>query len=80
MVEIRRKRAALAVGAEEVDAEVARLRQRLQREGAVKLPALKPAARRDEIAERLVAEGFELGAAFVRTPLAAQLHDALRRA
>jgi len=79
MVETRRKRAALAVGAEEVEAELARLRLRLLREGAVRLSLLKPPTLRDEIAERLVAEGFELGAAFVRRPLAAQLHDALSR-
>lgn len=79
MVETRRTRAALAVGADEVDAEVAQLRQRLLRERAVKLSALKPASLRDEIVERLVAAGFELGAAFVRQPLAKQLHDALSR-
>lgn len=79
MVETRRKRAALAVGAEEVEAELAHLRLRLLREGAVRLSLLKPPTLRDEIAERLVAEGFELGAAFVRRPLAAQLHDALSR-
>jgi len=79
MVETRRKRAALAVGAHDLEGELARLRQRLAREGALKLSTLKAGALRDEICERLVAEGFELGATFLRQPLAAQLHDALSR-
>jgi hypothetical protein len=79
MVETRRKRAALAVGADDLDGELARVRQRLAREGALKLSTLKAGALRDAICERLVAEGFELGATFLRQPLAAQLHDALSR-
>lgn len=79
MVETRRRRAALAVGADDVEGELARLRQRLTREGALKLSTLKAVALRDVICERLVAEGYELGATFLRQPLAAQLHDALSR-
>jgi hypothetical protein len=79
MVETRRKRAALAVGADDLDGELARVRHRLAREGALKLSTLKAGALRDAICERLVAEGFELGATFLRQPLAAQLHDALSR-
>jgi hypothetical protein len=79
MVETRRKRAALAMDADDLEGELARLRQRLAREGALKLSTLKALALRDEICERLVAEGFELGATFLRQPLAAQLHDALSR-
>lgn len=79
MVETRRRRAALAMGADDLEGELARLRQRLAREGAVKLSTLKAMALRDEICERLVAEGFELGTTFLRQPLAAQLHDALSR-
>lgn len=79
MVETRRKRAALALGAEGVEAELVRLRQRLAREGAVKLSALKTGPLRDELRARLASEGFELGAAFLRQPLAKQLHDALSR-
>jgi hypothetical protein len=79
MVETRRKRAALAVGADDLDGELARVRQRLAREGALKLSTLKAGALRDAICERLVAEGFEVGATFLRQPLAAQLHDALSR-
>jgi hypothetical protein len=79
MVETRRKRAALAVGADDLEGELARWRQRLTREGALKLSTLKSLALRDEICERLVAEGYELGATFLRQPLAAQLHDALSR-
>src|SRR5688572_24821543 len=79
MVETRRKRAALAVGADDLDGELARVRQRLAREGALKLSTLKAGALRDEICDRLVAEGFELGATFLRQPLATQLHEALSR-
>lgn len=79
MVETRRKRAALAVGADDLEGELARVRQRLAREGALKLSTWKAGALRDAICERLVAEGFELGATFLRQPLAAQLHDALSR-
>jgi hypothetical protein len=79
MVETRRKRAALAVGADDLEGELARVRQRLAREGALKLSTLKAGSQRDAICERLVAEGFELGATFLRQPLAAQLHAALSR-
>lgn len=79
MVEIRRKRAALAVGADDLAGELARVRQRLAREGALKLSTLEAGSQRDAICERLVAEGFELGATFLRQPLAAQLHAALSR-
>lgn len=78
MVETRRKRAALAVGTDDLDSEIARARQRLTAEGALKLSALKGSLR-DAVCERLVADGFELGATCVRQPLAAQLHAASSR-
>jgi hypothetical protein len=79
MVETRRKRAALAAGTEGLEAELARVRQRVVRDGAVKLSTLRAGALREEICERLVADGFELSGTFVRQPLAVQLHAALHR-
>src|SRR5688572_2954673 len=75
----RRKRTSLAFGDEVVESVLAQLRERLSAEGAVKLSELKPAALREALEPRLLAEGFELTPAFVRRPLAAQLHDALAR-
>lgn len=75
----RRKRTSPAFGDEVIESVLTQLRSRLSAEGAVKLSTLKPAGLREAVAPRLLAEGFEVTPAFVRRPLAAQLHDALAR-
>jgi hypothetical protein len=55
----------------------AELIARLRREGAVRLSELKPKALRDVLLPRLLADGFELTAAFVRRPPIEQLRAAL---
>jgi hypothetical protein len=75
----RRKRTSLAFGDEVIESVLAQLRERLRVEGAVKLSTLKPVALREALEPRLLEAGFELTPAFVRRPLAAQLHDALAR-
>jgi hypothetical protein len=77
MVEPRRKRAPLVVGADGIEQELERLRRRLRSEGAVKLSTLKPRTLRDDVARRLVCEGFEVAGSFVRRPLSGQLRDAV---
>lgn len=77
MAEPRRKRAPLAIGADRIEQELDRLRVRLRREGAAKLSTLKPPALRDDVARRLVYEGFEIADSFVRRSLAGQLRDAV---
>jgi hypothetical protein len=77
MAEPRRKRAPLAIGADGIEHELDRQRARLRSEGAVKLSTLKPPALRDDVARRLVCEGFEIAGSFVRRPLAGQLRDAV---
>jgi hypothetical protein len=75
----RRKRTSLEFGDEVIESVLAQLRERLSTEGAVKLSTLKPVALREALEPRLLEAGFELTPAFVRRPLAAQLHDALAR-
>lgn len=66
-----------SIDPEALELELARVRQRVLAEGAVKLSALKPKALRDALVPRLVGEGLEANASWLRRPLAAQLHDAL---
>jgi hypothetical protein len=75
----RRKRTSPEFGDEVIESVLAQLRERLSAEGAVKLSTLKPVALREALEPRLLEAGFELTPAFVRRPLAAQLHDALAR-
>src|SRR5688572_4418094 len=77
MVEPRRKRAPLAIGADRIEQELDHLRVRLRSEGAVKLSTLKPPALRADVARRMVCEGFEIAGSFLRRPLAGQLRDAV---
>jgi hypothetical protein len=60
-----------------LEAAVQRARTRLLAEGAVKLSTLQPKSARQALQARLVAEGFEASASWLRRPLAEQLNEAL---
>jgi len=64
----------------DIDSVLAGLKQRLERDGAVKRSEIKPKALQEKLILRLVEHGFEVGKTCVRRPLQAQLADALSHA
>ena len=62
---------------EDLERELEALRERLGREGAVRMAGIKPRALKEGLVARLTAEGFELGGAWMRRPLAEQIREAL---
>lgn len=72
-----RKRPAKAQTAIDVEALLAELKQRIERDGAVKRSEIVPKSAREQLVSRLVGDGFEAGKTHVRRSLALQLEDAL---
>ena len=77
MASSKRSRAVPALDPAALEAAVQRARTRLLAEGAVKLSTLQPKSARQALQARLVAEGFEASASWLRRPLAEQLNEAL---
>jgi hypothetical protein len=77
MASARKRSATPALDEQQVEAELAALRRRLEVDGGVKLSTIKPKALAGRLATTLAAEGFECNATWIRRPLQQQLERAL---